>query len=390
VDDLLKKILVGCFIAGLKYEIRLDVHVKQPKTLSESISVAHLIEERNQFQKKTSSQFRPAAPPFHPRPQQSSIAGLLVPSPSQRTSQTTDTFSGPIRRLTGQEARERREKGLRFYCDERYVPGHRFSRPQLFMMVDVQPNEEEDDVDIDIEPSEEAIPEISFHALAGTAHPQTFRIIGRVGNRDLTMLIDGGSTHNFIDQSVVTKLGLQVVRGKTFKMIVGNKEVIECTRRCLGLSLSIQGITVRADFFVLPVAAYQAVLGVQWLETLGPIKTDYKKLSMSFTQAGRTHMISDVKPIEDTKLPPDLSQILSEFALVFEEPTELPPTSNHDHRISLLPNQPPVNTRPYRYSHYQKNEIEKLVKEFLQSEIICPSRSPFSSPILLIKKSDGS
>jgi hypothetical protein len=65
-------------------------------------------------------------------------------------------------------------------------------------------------------------------------------------------------------------------------------------------------------------------------------------------------MISDVKPIKDTKLPPDLSQSLSEFVHVFEEPTELPPTSSHDHRILLLPNQPPVNIRPYKYSHYQK------------------------------------
>ena len=76
------------------------------------------------------------------------------------------------------------------------------------MMVDVQPYEQEDDVDMDIESFEEAIPEISFHALAGTTHLQTFHIIRRVGKRDLTVLIDGGSTHNFIDQSVVTKLGL--------------------------------------------------------------------------------------------------------------------------------------------------------------------------------------
>ena len=47
VDGLPENFLVGCFIAGLKDEIRLDVRVKQPRTLSESISVAHLIEERN-------------------------------------------------------------------------------------------------------------------------------------------------------------------------------------------------------------------------------------------------------------------------------------------------------------------------------------------------------
>jgi len=87
---------------------------------------------------------------------------------------------------------------------------------------------------------------------------------------------------------------------------------------------------------------------------------------------------------------PDLNLILSDFAHVFQEPTTLPPMRSYDHQIPLMSNKSPVNSRPYKYPHYQKNEIEKLVKEFLQSGVIRPSRSPFSSPVLLIKKADGS
>jgi hypothetical protein len=96
------------------------------------------------------------------------------------------------------------------------------------------------------------------------------------------MLIDWGSTHNFIEQSVVTKFGLQVVCGKSVQVTVRNKEIIECTRRCMGLSFSIQGFIVQADFYVLPEATYQAVLRVQWVATLGPIQIDYKELGMTF------------------------------------------------------------------------------------------------------------
>ena len=42
-----------------------------------------------------------------------------------------------------------------------------------------------------------------------------------------------------------------------------------------------------------------------------------------------------------------------------------------------------------RYPHYRKNEIEKLVDDMLNSRVIRPSISPYTSPIMLVKKKDG-
>lgn len=41
---------------------------------------------------------------------------------------------------------------------------------------------------------------------------------------------------------------------------------------------------------------------------------------------------------------------------------DLPPKREVDHRILTLPQQRPINVRPYKYGHLQKGEIEKLVE----------------------------
>ena len=46
--------------------------------------------------------------------------------------------------------------------------------------------------------------------------------------------------------------------------------------------------------------------------------------------------------------------------------------------------------RPYRYSYYQKSEIEAIASDLLKSGSIRCSRSTFASPILLVRKADGS
>lgn len=49
-----------------------------------------------------------------------------------------------------------------------------------------------------------------------------------------------------------------------------------------------------------------------------------------------------------------------------------------------------MNARPYRHSPLQKDEIERQIADMLAAGIVQPSVSPFASPVLLVKKKDGS
>ena len=111
----------------------------------------------------------------------------------------------------------------------------------------------------------------------------------------MIVLIDGGSTHNFIDQAIVTKFVLPVLQNKKFQVTIANRDQIECMGLCKALTIYIQGKSITTDYYVLPVAACQFVLGVQWLETLEPIETDYKQLTMTYKVRDKSHTIQGLK-----------------------------------------------------------------------------------------------
>nr|GFA68520.1 retrovirus-related Pol polyprotein from transposon 297 family [Tanacetum cinerariifolium] len=92
----------------------------------------------------------------------------------------------------------------------------------------------------------------------------------------------------------------------------------------------------------------------------------------------------------DNNLNEELNQLLEEYAGVFTMPTELSQYRSFDHKIPFKTDNVSINIRPYRYPPTQKDTIETMIKELLDSRIVRPSNSPSSSPIVMVKKKDRS
>jgi len=85
-----------------------------------------------------------------------------------------------------------------------------------------------------------------------------------------------------------------------------------------------------------------------------------------------------------------LDELLADFGDVFAEPKGLPPQRARDHAIVLKPDAAPVVVRPYRYPAAHKDELERQCAAMIEQGIVRRSDSAFSSPVLLVKKADGS
>ena len=108
----------------------------------------------------------------------------------------------------------------------------------------------------------------------------------------------------------------------------------------------------------------------------------------------KKEMVHQLSSIQDTTMmnqhSPSLQKLLEEFDNVFGEPKGLPLSRTHDHKIPLKAESELVCVKLYRYPHFQKTEIEKIVADLFSTGVIKSSNSPYSSPVILVKKHDGS
>ena len=50
----------------------------------------------------------------------------------------------------------------------------------------------------------------------------------------------------------------------------------------------------------------------------------------------------------------------------------------------------PVRTKPYPIPYHMQHEVDTEIENMLKVKVIKPCNSPYASPIVLVKKKDGS
>lgn len=331
-----------------------------------------------------------------------------------------------FRRLTPAEVAKWRAEGLCFKCDEKFVYPHQCMKKELMVLMVFEDGTEEHLADQnETDPAEEMteLAHLSLNSIAGISSPHTIKLMGKIGSTDVVVLIDSGATHNFIEETMLGKLGLTESETGKYGVITGTGITVKGRGLCTDVSLEMQGCRVTTSFLPLSLGTADVILGCQWLETLGDTECNSKLQRMAFWVDGKkvtlqgdpslcTSAVSLKalwKAMEDqgegmivelcglqtvvvgeTETPGSLVPLLNDFTGVFEEPRGLPLSRGKEHPIVLTQGASPVSVRPFRYPQAQKAEIEKQVASMLTAGIIQESGSPFSSPVLLVKKKDGS
>ena len=174
-------------------------------------------------------------PPLLPNPKMSLSAYTPTQSPQNTKHFLTPTSSAnssnsviksynesfrPTKIISAAERASKIAKGLCYYCDQPYERGHKHQnkRTQLFL-VEVPRISGDERVDIEEVGLEEDMirfemletdPCISLHVVNGVQTYQTMRVTGHYGRKPIQILIDSGSTHNFLDVELAKKLGCRL------------------------------------------------------------------------------------------------------------------------------------------------------------------------------------
>jgi len=158
-----------------------------------------------------------------------------------------------------------------FFCDERYFPGHKCNG-QVYRLEITKDGEwekgQEEMREESVPPSlqDEKQPLISLQALQGVNAFQTMRVTGRVGSQLIHILVDSGSTHNFLDATTAKRLRCELLKIPPLVVAVADGTQLECQTLCRGFAWTLIETGGMSEYitdpYIVSLGSCDMVLGV--------------------------------------------------------------------------------------------------------------------------------
>lgn len=219
-------ILLPVYIEGLQEPVKHQVKFQHPSSVAAAIALA---QEFDSALPKPAIQTAPRRnwQQQQPRDQrysggssaQGQTAGTTAPNSGRRINEISRL---PVVRLSTAEKAERTRLGLCWYCPEKWITGHVCKRNFLaYMGLDDVEDEDERPVE-PIQAQEVITADLShIYAMEGRHRPDAIELQGLVGNSPVRVLVDTGSSHDFLHPRIAELLKLPLKAIRPFRVMWG-------------------------------------------------------------------------------------------------------------------------------------------------------------------------
>ncbi|KAM2576857.1 hypothetical protein TB2_002589 [Malus domestica] len=97
------------------------------------------------------------------------------------------------------------------------------------------------------------------------------KVCGMIKNCSAIILINFGSSHNFIDLALVKRIRGQLDTTHAFPVKIADGRNVSTAGTLRAVPFKIQDYHCITDLYAMALGGCDIVLGVQWLKTLGPV-----------------------------------------------------------------------------------------------------------------------
>ena len=108
------------------------------------------------------------------------------------------------------------------------------------------------------------------------------------------MLIDSGSTHNFIHCKSAKVLNFFVYLAPKFQVMIVDGGTINFSGKFHNISISMGEYVLNIPMIAIPIGGVDVVLAVQWLQSLGTVDFNFQRLFMKFSWEGKEYDLNGI------------------------------------------------------------------------------------------------